>query len=317
MSTSNHPLAIPALAAFLAAPAVLAGPVQVGYLYNLSDFTGTIPYTDAHVVVDDGAGEVFTLFANEIRAFNGAGMQTWYFVVDPAEGQVVDLGVTGEGDLLLLVYATTEDGSDRTWTVERRDFRGRPKGEIAVDRASAPAGFEPNRLLLRGDSIWLASETKMAAVECSPDGGIRRSLDLAAIAGVEDKERVNTEMSGIDVAADGTIAFSVPVQFRVHVVAPDGTARSFGKAGSAAGNFGNVSGVVFDGNGNLVVSDRLRNVVMVFDEDLRFQREFGQTGSRRELLVRPSGLAFGEPGKLYISQLRNRGVAVFAMNSRQ
>jgi hypothetical protein len=100
----------------------------------------------------------------------------------------------------------------------------------------------------------------------------------------------------------------------VYVVAADGTTRAFGKVGSAAGNFGIVAGVASDRNGHIVVSDRLRNVVMVFDEEFRFVREFGQNGNAKNRVARPGSLAVGAAGKLYVSQLGNRGIAVFAMS---
>jgi hypothetical protein len=73
--------------------------------------------------------------------------------------------------------------------------------------------------------------------------------------------------------------------------------------------------VAADGRGHIFVSDRLRGVIMMFDDDLRFLSEFGQNGSPRERLARPGALAVHPDGKLYVSQLRNRGVAVYAIRS--
>jgi hypothetical protein len=154
----------------------------------------------------------------------------------------------------------------------------------------------------------------MIAASFGTDGASLRTIDLAEVAGVAPADRDSVGIRGFDVDASGSVLFAVPTLFRVYVVAADGTTRSFGKVGSAAGNFGIVAGVASDGRGDIIVSDRLRNVVMVFDEEFRFIREFGQEQNAKNRVVRPGSLAIGAGGKLYVSQLGNRGIAVFAIN---
>jgi len=309
------------LIAGLAATALIplsagAGPVEVGYQYELADFTGTIPYSDARVVLDPSRNEAYSVFANEVRVFNAAGMEIYGFNVDPfSVGRLLDLAVEDDGNLLLLIYGAREEDGAASWAIVRADYRGRLRGEIALDRSGAPDGFQPNRLLLRSGALWLGATTSMSLVQFHRSGEVARVVDLAEIAGIPLDDRRNAEVAGIDVDPAGNILYSVPVQFRVYLVAPDGSARSFGRAGSAAGNFGNVSGVVSDGQGHIWVSDRLRGVVMGFDSEFRFLREFGQTGAVRERLVRPGALALNPAGKLYVSQLGKRGVAVYAIHA--
>jgi hypothetical protein len=308
----------------LAAPIVLlgavcglataSGPISVGHLYELSDFTGTIPYTDATVVADPVHDEAYTLFANDVRVFNGTGMQIYSFSLDSAKGQIVDLAVDDRGDLLTLIYAPVGPDGRAPWALARADYRGRPLGPIALAIPDGLATFNPNRLVLRAGTIWLASTTQMIAASFSSDGAFLRTIDLAEVAGVAPADRDSVGIRGFDVGPSGSVLFAVPTLFRVHVVAADGTTRSFGKVGSGAGNFGIVAGVAWDGNGNIIVSDRLRNVVMVFDEEFRFLREFGQSGSAKTRVTRPGGLSVGAGGKIYVSQLGNRGIAVFAMD---
>jgi hypothetical protein len=304
------------VAAWMAISASIAysGPLDVAYRYDLADFTGRIPYTDARVVVDPSRSEVYTLFANEIRVFNDAGMEIYRFEVDPGSGRVVDLGVDEGGDILMLTYASAVAEGTRTWSLVRADFRGRPTGEVALDRSGDAEGLLPNRLLLRGGRIWLVSEAQMRAAAYAPDGSLVRALDLARLAGLAPEERGSAEVSGFDVGADGRVVFAIPTQFRVHAVDPDGTVRSFGKAGSAAGNFGVLGGVAVDGDGDLFVADRQRSVVMIFTQGFVFLREFGAT-SHREWLARPGNLALDPHGRLYVSQVRNRGIAVFDIAS--
>ncbi len=104
--------------------------------------------------------------------------------------------------------------------------------------------------------------------------------------------------------------------FKAFVVAPDGASvGQFGQPGSAPGLFGVAGAIVGDDNGNVIVADRQRSAVMVFDKNFRFVTEFGYRGSRPENLIRPGGLAVGSGGRVYVSQLRRRGVSVFTVTS--
>lgn len=313
MFLGNRLAASAALLALSVVPA-FSEPADVVYRHDLADFTGTIPTSDARVVADPPRSEVYTLYGNEVRVFNDAGMEIYRFTVDLETGRLVDLAVEQDGDLLMLVYESFAGEGTKNWSLLRADFRGRPQARIDIDRSGAAERLLPNRLLLRGGAIWLVSLNQMLAAVVSGDGRLERTLDLFAIAGLDEKDRNSTEVSGFDVAADGSVVFAVPVQFRVYSLDPDGSVRAFGRAGSAAGNFGVVGAVVIDGEGNLFVSDRLRSVVMVFTREFRFLREFGRTANR-EWLARPGAMALDPAGRLYVSQVRNRGVAVFAIAS--
>jgi hypothetical protein len=75
--------------------------------------------------------------------------------------------------------------------------------------------------------------------------------------------------------------------------------------------FGVVSGIARDDRGNCLVVERLRSVVMVFDKEFRFLKEFGYRGDKPGNLVRPSEVAVGNAGKIYVTQLMDRGISVF------
>jgi hypothetical protein len=302
---------VTALAALLASTAT-AGPVELTYLYDLADFTGRIPYSDARVVVDAPRSEVYTVYGNEIRAFNNAGMEIYRFGVDPAEGRVADLAIESSGDILLLMYASGAGEGARQWSLLRADFRGRPTGKVDLDRSGGAADLLPNRLLLRAGRIWLLSQGQMRAASYLPGGKLERALDLAELAALPEADRGNAEVTGLDVGGDGTVVFVIPEQFRVHAIDPAGGVRSFGKPGSSAGKFGVLGDVALDGDGNVYISDRQRGVVMVFNREFHFLRETDRI-SNREGLARPGGLALDPAGRLYISQMRRRGVAVFAI----
>ena len=311
MVLANRLAGAAALAALFASP-VIAGPVELTYLHDLADFTGRIPYSDARVVVDAPRSEVYTVYGNEIRVFNKAGMEIYRFEMDFSVGRVADLGIESGGDILMLLYASGAVEGAKQWWLLRADFRGRPMGELAVDQSGDAKGLLPNRLLLRAGRIWLLSQGQMRAASYFPDGKLERVLDLAELAGLSDEERVSAEVNGMDIGSDGTVVFAVPVQFRVHAIDPGGGVRSFGRSGSAAGNFGVLGDVALDAEGNIFLSDRQRSVVMVFNREFRLLREADRI-SNREWLARPGALAIDPAGRLYVSQVRNRGVAVFAI----
>ena len=60
------------------------------------------------------------------------------------------------------------------------------------------------------------------------------------------------------------------------------------------------------------MADKLRNVVMVFDPSFKLLTEIGFEGGRKNL-VRPTDLALGNSGRIYITQARNRGVSVYSV----
>ena len=60
--------------------------------------------------------------------------------------------------------------------------------------------------------------------------------------------------------------------------------------------------------------DLLRSVVMIFDKDFQFQSEFGIKGNKPENLIGPMHLAVDGQNRLYVSQLRNRGVNVYQLS---
>jgi hypothetical protein len=63
------------------------------------------------------------------------------------------------------------------------------------------------------------------------------------------------------------------------------------------------------------VVERLRSVVMVYDREFRFLQEFGYRGSKPGNLIRPNEVAVGNSGKLYVTQVMNRGVSVFTVTT--
>lgn len=290
--------------------------VAVSYLYNLSDFSGTVPYDDVKLYADRRNDEVYAATGNSIRVFNASGMEAYRFDVDPRPGTVFDLAVEESGDLLLLTLSFDPARPGAGWFIARCDYRGDPVGRVTI--ANLPeelAAFRPNVLIDRGERLVLASLAQFQAVEIDRSGRFHRAFDLAKILGMKESERSKNDIAGFSMDARGNMLVSVPTMFKVFVIVPGGGTRSFGRAGSSPGAFGNIAGVVADERGNVIVADKARGVVMIFDDRLEFVTEFGSGDDGRPALTRPTDLALGPSGKLYVTQARERGVAVFKLDA--
>jgi len=293
-------------------PGPAAAAFTVTYLYSLSDFTGTVPYGDVVLSVDRERDEVYAMVGNTVRVFNASGMEIFRFEHDARLGTLFDLAVEESGDILLLALALGADHPGPAWSLVRCDYRGEEIGRIPI--AGLPpefAAIRPNVLLVRNGHIILASKAQFQVVEIDRAGAFRKGYDLARMIALQEKDRAKDDIADITMDPRGNILFTVPTLFRVFVISPDGEVKAFGRVGSNPGAFGVVTGVVTDDDGNILVADKGRGVVIVFDEQFRLVTEFGVEEEGPSSLVRPAELALGRSGKLYVTQARERGVAVF------
>jgi sugar lactone lactonase YvrE len=234
-------------------------------------------------------------------------MEVFSFGDDLDLGQVLDAVVTDTGDVLLLSF---KEG--RT-LVTRCDFRGVPIGPLEITNLPADLSFVANRMVIGTNALYFVSTNASSVVVTSLQGEFREHLDLLSLVDAEAKQKVGAEIIGFAVDRDGSLYFSVPVLFRVCKVAPDRTVTSFGRPGSGPGRFGVLAGVAVDSSGHVLVADKLRCVVMVFDRDFTFLTEFGYRGPRPGNLVVPDDIAVDQQDRVYVSQGRSRGVSVFAL----
>jgi hypothetical protein len=171
-------------------------------------------------------------------------------------------------------------------------------------------------MFYRDGHFLFLSSSKMQVVVTDRKGVFLKGYDLADIIEIPAKDRPNTEIFGFNLDSEGNMLFTVALLHKAFVVSPDGkVTASFGKAGSAPGLFGIVGGIAKDDRGNYLVVERLRSVVMVFDKEFQFLKEFGYRGDKPGNLIRPNEVAVGNAGKIFVSQLRNRGVSVFSVTS--
>ncbi len=291
--------------------------VQVEYLYRLSNFSGVVPYSDVQLHADRYHDEVYIGEGDTLRVFNATGMEIYEFTHDAMKlGTVADLVVLENGDIVVLSYRLAGPDRPAGAQITHYNYRGDEQGELVLSGLPPEIhDFAPNRMIARGGKLYLASTSRCLVVVAGLDGAFERAIDLLDAVPKDDKGRDGAELGGFDVDGAGTIYFTIPTEFRAFRRSAEGSAQSFGKPGSAPGTFGITGSIVVDEKGDVLVADRARNAVLIFDPNLRFIREFGVTGHKQELLTRPGAMALGTGGKLYVSQLGSRGVSVFAIGS--
>ena len=298
--------------------------VSASYLYTLSNFTGIYPISWAKLDADPTMDEVYVLSSAKIKIFDETGMEVYSFNEFGELGMVTDIAVDSKGEIIVLSYRAQTGSSE----IIRCNFRGEPISTIGLKGLPAEyAGFVPNRIVIRGASFYLANTVEMKVVVTDDTGAFQKSYDLAAIIDKEmeqeqlnekdmAKEREDRGITGFAVDKEGNIFFTNGVLARVYCISSEGQMRAFGQRGSTAGKFGVVGDIAIDATGKyLFVADVLRCVVLVFDKNFRFYTEFGLYGNKPSNLIGPMYLAVDGKNRIYVSQLRNRGVNVYQMSA--
>jgi hypothetical protein len=296
------------LAIFLmvALPPVVSGEVRASYLYNLSDFTGPIPLSWVGLSVDRENNEVYVISGSEVRVFNKSGMGVYSFGNEGALGAIYDATFDNHGNIIVLSYEGDEYG------IISCNFRGEPVSKIEIENLPPEfSPFRPTRIEYRDGRIYLADKSSMRVAVTDARGFFEDGYDIASLIELGEKKRAETGLAGFTMDGEGNILFTVSALFKAFRLSPDRKITWFGDSGSLPGKFGVVAGIASDDKGFIYVADTLRCVVMVFDKDFTFQKEFGYRGPRPHNLIGPKNLATDGRHKLYVSQTRRRGVSVF------
>lgn len=283
--------------------------VTPAYLYTLSNFSGPLRYDWVRLSVDLERGETYVLYQNLVRVFGPNGMEIFSFGDDLDAGQIVDATTDANGDILLLTY---KNGQSR---VLRCNYRGVPIAPMEITGLPPDVPFSATRMLRRNGSLYFVSLSTATVVVTDGKGVFARKIDLLDLVD-PDGRKSGGEVMGITVDGEGGIYFTVPTVFKVYKLAADGKLSSFGRPGSGTGRFGVIAGIAIDSQGDLLVADKLKCVVMVFDKDFNFLTEFGYRGARPENLIVPDDIAVDAKDHVYVSQGRRRGVSVFALACR-
>ena len=288
-----------------------AGEYRASFLYSLSDFSGTKPFSSARINQDPVKNEIYAMVGEAVSVFNTSGMEVYRFDYDPTIGIVSDVAVLGNGQLAILA------SKGPITRLVRCNFRGEPLGTI--DLTGLPAGFtgfSPNRVFSRDNRLYQVSFSAMQIVITDELGTFIKGIDLAKELGMSEKEREESGLGGFVIDKDGGFLFTIPATARAYVISPDGKQRVFGKRGSAPGRFGVVTGIAVDRDGNILVVDKLRCVVMIFERtNFALLKEFGNRGFKPGNLIGPDDILIDNQNRAYVSSLRKRGISVYQLSN--
>jgi hypothetical protein len=293
------------LAALWASP--LDAQVQGTYLYTLSNFAGRLPYDWARLQVDQERDETYVIYQNLVRIFNSSGMEVFSFGDDLDLGRIVDAAVDADGDIILLSY------TDSHPVLTRCNFRGVPLEPFEISNLPSDLDFRPNRIVYRNGQFYFVTTSTASVIVTDASGAFREHIDLLPLMDLTEKQKSEAEVAGFSVDGEGNLFFTIPVFFKAYKFSADRKLTPFGRAGSAPGRFGLVAGIVSDSRGRVIVVDKLKCAIMVFDKDLNFLTEFGTRGSRPENLIVPDDVTIDKRDRLYVTQGRRRGVSVFVL----
>lgn len=282
--------------------------VNVKPLYRLSNFSGVIPYNSVSLAVDRTSNELLVLDsrAGDIRVFGKSGMEVYRAGPYNKLGYLEDLDVSENGSIDLLV--STAGG----FSIHRCNYRGEPVSKLPVMGIPADLGnIKPNRILWRDGYLYLADMDGLKVGVFDSSGRYVRGYRIADILELEEEEAGMTSMFGFTVDGDGNLLFTIPTQFSAYRLSPDGKLEQFGEAGSSEGKFSVINGIAVDDSGYIYMTDRNRSVVIIYGPDLKFHRELGHRGFRPGNLMVPGNLTLDGSGRLYVTQMRSRGVQVY------
>jgi hypothetical protein len=77
----------------VAFPCTASAGITASYLYSLSNFNGTIPYSWVKHVVDRQANEIYVVTGDTVSIFNDKGMEIYRFGADLDLGVLADAAV--------------------------------------------------------------------------------------------------------------------------------------------------------------------------------------------------------------------------------
>jgi hypothetical protein len=300
------------LAAFLLLPAGLAGAaenVSASYLFTLSNFSGILPVSWVDVAIDESRDEAYVLPGRGIKIFNDRGMEIYSFNEAGEIGVVSDVAVDDEGNIIAISTSQHE--------IVRCNYRGERIGSMELKNLPPElSGFFPSRVFFRKGAFYFAGQSPLKVVVTDREGLYKDGYDIAALVDPDGESREDNDIVGFSVDQEGNVLFTMPLRAKAGIVSPDKQVRTFGSRGSIPGTFGVAGGIVSDASGRFIlVADTLRCVVMIFNRDFKFQAEFGFLGLWPGNLVGPMQLAVDNKNRVYVTQLRNRGVSVYQLTT--
>jgi sugar lactone lactonase YvrE len=178
------------------------------------------------------------------------------------------------------------------------DESGRLKNSFAAGVFVFPHGIHVDR----GGNVWVTDARGRdgkghQVFKFSREGKLLLALGKAGVTG--DGPDVFNQPSDVAVAANGDVfvadGHDENSNARIVKFSKDGKfIKTWGKRGSAAGEFDTPHGLAFDSRGRLFVADRGNNRIQIFDQDGRYLEEWKQ-------FSRPSGIYIDKNDVLYVA----------------
>jgi sugar lactone lactonase YvrE len=178
------------------------------------------------------------------------------------------------------------------------DQAGRLRTSFGAGMFVFPHGIHVDR----GGNVWITDARGRdgkghQVFKFSPDGKLLLTLGKAGVTG--EGPDVFNQPSDVVVAASGDVfvadGHDENSNARIVKFSKDGQfIKTWGKRGSAPGEFDTPHGLAFDSRGRLFVADRGNNRIQIFDQDGKFLEEWKQ-------FSRPSGVYIDKHDVLYVA----------------
>jgi DNA-binding beta-propeller fold protein YncE len=176
-----------------------------------------------------------------------------------------------------------------------------PAGQLIKSFGAGMFVFPHGLFIDMDDNVWVTDADGkdgkgQVVVKFSPQGQVLLTLGKSGMAG--DGPDTFNRPSGVVVAPNGDIfvadGHGGDSNARIVKFSKDGKfIKSWGKKGSAPGEFGELHAIAMDAKGRVFVADRGNNRIQIFDQDGKFLEQWTQFG-------RPSGMYFDKKGMLYV-----------------
>jgi hypothetical protein len=283
---------------------------KLDYLYNLSDFNGTIASSWVNFGIDRFLKEVYVVNPADqsVDVFNNTGLVVHTFGDEGQYGSIRGLALDGSGSIYLLSNFVSQ------YKVYIADFRGELQGVLKLEGLPAlfTENYRPDRIFCQNGHLYLVDTQQFKVLMTDLRGHYEDGFEFASLVGVNAKKRSDYDIRGLTLAGDGTIIFTIPVMSQVYLISPDRKLSVFGRRGSSPGKFNVIGGVAVDDQGYIYVADTLRCVIMIFNrnDEFKFLGEYGYRGFDPGNLIAPMEIAVAGD-LLYVSQSANRGVSVY------
>ena len=175
-----------------------------------------------------------------------------------------------------------------------------PEGRLLQSFGAGLFTFPHNLTIDRGGHVWTTDEGNHAVRKFSADGTLLMTIGEPGKAG--GPPSLLTSPTGVLVAPNGTVFVTEghdnspkAAVARVTKWTADGTfIKTWGRTGSAPGEFSTPHVIAMDSRGRLFVGDRNNNRIQIFDQEGNFLDLWYQFG-------RPSGIVITPDDRIYVA----------------